>query len=585
MPVDYAALARQHGGIATPAAAPTPGGVDYAALARDIGGTPTAAPEPSPLGAPPSWTDVPRDLVRGAAAGAASTVYHGGDLLRRGWNVVMPGEQFDASRIINQPDVQAAMTPPDSTAGKLGFYGEQAAEFAVPLTRAARAVAGAPLLTRMLTEGAASAAVAGAQSGGNVNQMALAGAGGVVLPFAGAATRGTVRAAQRTAAGAREGGLGGAIAAGVRAVAPGEPRMLLVQALKPRSSKVQFSVALDRAMPEIKAAEGVTGQPITNVDTLLEAVKAAKQRIGGQLNQVRGQASTLEIDFSPVADAMVRSIPKKLRLENPEAAARLAQAAAAYRRRFSLADAETLLRETNAELDGLEAMFPRAKYAAIASNPAAAALDAQGKAIRQALDAGLDRMTDGGGAAAKELRRRYGALLEVEGEVLRRQNVAARQQPINLSEQIGSVRAAADMARGAWRLGHGDLSGAADIAAAHAGRSAATAIKDSQTTDALIRRAFGAFDRKPIPVVMPTRRPVAGLLERGPVVTPPPADPSFVRGVPTQAAYRARELPPATTIMETPPDPSSVTALTAKKVIIRDPRTGRMRAIWISEGR
>jgi hypothetical protein len=89
-------------------------------------------------------------------------------------------------------------------------------------------------------------------------------------------------------------------------------------------------------------------------------------------------------------------------------------------------------------------------------------------------------------------------LMEIEGEALRRSNVARRQQPEGLSEQIGAVRAAADMARGTWRLLHGDLSGAADLAAAHAGRSTAKALKEAQTTDALIKRAFESYRSRPV---------------------------------------------------------------------------------------
>ena len=90
-----------------------------------------------------------------------------------------------------------------------------------------------------------------------------------------------------------------------------------------------------------------------------------------------------------------------------------------------------------------------------------------------------------------------GSLLEVEGEAVRRGNVAARQQPESLSEQIGAVRAAGEIARGTWRVLHGDITGAADIAAGVAGRSAAKAIKESQTTDALIRRAFSGYKGGP----------------------------------------------------------------------------------------
>src|SRR5207253_809405 len=149
--------------------------------------------------------------------------------------------------------------------------------------------------------------------------------------------------------------------------------------------------------------------------------------------------------------------------------------------------------------------------------------------LRKALYTALDGQGEPG--AARELKQRYGALMSVEEEVYRRANVAKRQQPESLSEQIGKVRAAGEMARGAWRLAHGDVAGMADIAAARAGRHAATYLKEQQTADALVRRAFASFDGAPVPVPMPSHRRPAGLLVPGPIITPPPADQSFRRGV------------------------------------------------------
>lgn len=550
---------------------------------------------------------VPIDAAEGVTAGLASSVFHGGDLIRRGLGM---------ERVIDTPEAQQAMTAPDNLAGKAGYFLEQGAEFAVPLTRVSKAVKGAGLLKRALAEGAASTGVAGVQSGGDPIGMVAGGVGGAVLPFAGAGARAIGRGVQRAAQGAKDGGLGGAIAAGVRTVAPGAPRTMLIQALKPRNSRVHFPSALDRAIPEIKAAESVLGKPIETIDELLTATKAAKRGIQGQLNQVRGTAQGLEIDGSAVADAMARSVPKKLVLENPDAAKRLVDAADVYRRPFSLDEMETLLIETNAELDSFYSMFPQAKGKALASNPATAALDAQAKAFRTAIDTGLDRMADGGGAAAKELRRRYGSLLEVEGEAVRRANVAARQQPESLSEQIGAVRAAGEIARGSWKALHGDITGLADIAAGTAGRSTAKAIKDQQTTDALIRRAFAGYKGKATPVVMPTPRLVRGLLPRGPLVTPEAPDPSFVRSVPAMPAQSTRlALPAGRPSIVTPQgaDPSFVRGVPAdvarrdvrgalppasrpmpavqssggggvraKSIVVRDPRTGRMRRIYLS---
>lgn len=446
------------------------------------------------------------DAAKGVGAGAASTLFHGGDLIRRGLGM---------ERVIERPEVQQAMTPPSSVGGNIGFYGEQAAEFGVPLARIAKVTKGLPILQRMAGEAAASAGVAGIQSGGDTTSMGVSAALGGALPVVTKGMGAAAAAANRAAAGAKEGGIGGAVAGAVRFVAPASSKSMIVQGLKPANRQVNFERALDQAIPEIKAAESVIGRPIKGLDDLLEATKAAKKRLMDQYRAMSGgkQAIGAQIDGTPVADAMVKSIPSKLKLENPAKAKALAEQADTYRRQFNLDDAEQLLLETNAELDSFYNQFPFAQRKTLASNPEAARLESQARALRDTIYKTLD--AEGDGAAARELKRRYGSLMEVEQTAMRRSNVAKRQQPESLSEQIGTVRAAADAARGVWKVAQGDLSGAADIAAARAGRSTAKFMKEQQTTDALIRRAFENAKGSAFMAPVAPARPVRGLLERG----------------------------------------------------------------------
>lgn len=426
------------------------------------------------------------DMAEGAASGAASTVYQGGDLIRRGLG--MP-------RVIERPDVQQAMHAPETVAGTIGRGAEQAAEFGVPLSKVSKATAASSLFTRALAEGATSAGVAGAQTGGDPNAMLLSGAGGVVLPFAGAGAGAVARGVGRAAAGAQEGGVGGAVAAAVRSVAPAESRVMLTQALKPRNAATNWGASVDRALPELKAAEVSLGKPVESLDDLLATVKAAKVQNRAEYNAMAGpmRAQGTQIDLTPVADDIVSRIPRKVQITNPDRAKAIAEATAIYRKKFNIEDVEALLQDTNAELEAYYAQFPQAQRAALRARPEVAQAVAEAEGLRKALYATLD--APGQGAGAREVQRRYGALLDIEQEAMRRANVAARQQPESLSEQIGNVRAAADAARGVWRLAHFDFTGAADIAAAHAGRSTAKAIKESQTTDALIKRAFARYSR------------------------------------------------------------------------------------------
>lgn len=432
------------------------------------------------------------EAVDGVRASVAQTVYGGGDLLRRA---------VGQERIIHQPDVQAAMTAPDTQTGRGAKLLTDAVQYAIPATRATRMMRGAPLVQRALVDAGTAATVAGVHTAGDGDAMLMAGAGGAVLPFAGAAARTVGRTAQRAAAGAREGGTGGFVAGMVRDVAPGEPRTLLVQALKPRATKVGFEGSLDRALPDLKAVEATLGRPIASVDDLAAATRTAKKAVYGEIAALNRAATGVAVDGTPIADSITRSIPRTLRLENPTAAEGIEQVAGAYRRSFGLDEMEQLLKEANADLDALYNKFPGAQRKALTADPEWARLDAKAKAMRSAIDAALEQATQGGGAAASAARRRYGALIDIEDAADRRALVAKRQQPLSLSEQIAEVNGAADRAAGLYRMVRGGFSGSipdvigggADIVRGQVRRETAKFIKDQQTTDALIRRAFAGY--------------------------------------------------------------------------------------------
>src|SRR5205823_246163 len=113
------------------------------------------------------------------------TIFHGGDAIRR-----MTGME----RVIDKPDVQALMKPPDSYTGKAGKFTEQAAEFAAPMGAVSKATQGAHLLLRMGAEALASGGVSAIQSGGDPGATA----GGVVAGAVGPAVGATVSAIAKT---------------------------------------------------------------------------------------------------------------------------------------------------------------------------------------------------------------------------------------------------------------------------------------------------------------------------------------------------------------------------------------------------
>jgi hypothetical protein len=287
-----------------------------------------------------------------------------------------------------------------------------------------------------------------------------------------------------------------------------EPRAAMVKAIKPLSTNIGFKPSLDRSMPELRATEVEMGKRIENLPDLLDAIQLSKKRVWGQYGDLAAKsgAGDARVDLSPVADAIEATISPKLLLENPKAAKSIIALAKRYRAAVPFQQAESMLKTTNAELDGYYAKYPTGQRKALAGNPEIAVKEAQATKLRDIVYTALD--SAGEGAAPRELKQRYGALMNLEKEVYRRQNVAERQQPDSLSEQVGKWSAVGQAAKGGMRLLTGDLGGAADIASAVAQRKAATWLKEQQTTDALIRSAFQNYGRTPTPVNPgPRRRP------------------------------------------------------------------------------
>lgn len=456
---------------------------------------------------------IPVDLGIGALKGAGETIFGAGKLVRdytpvgRLSDRIQPGA-FDQ----RPPELEAT-----NTAQGVGKFIEQGAEYLAPMGAVARITKGAPILKRMAAEGATVAGVAGVQSGGDKGTMASAGMLGAAFPPAGAMIGAGGRALQRAASGAREGGFGGATAKLLRSAAPAQPEMMVIQAIRPRSSRLLFKDNLGRSMPELKASEAALGRPITNISETLETVAHAKARVRADYDAIAGPKRAIGtlVDLTPVADAMVESVPKKLALENPKAVAAITRLADRYRTQVPVADAERYLVETNAELEAYFNKFPASRRASEAANPETALTVAQAKSLRDAIYRTLEH--PGQGQSARELNKRYGALMEFEQELKRRIVPAQRAQPESVAEQISTAHAVGQIVRGAYQLSHGNVAGAANIAGGMAARNAATFMKEQQTTDMLLKRAFAAYDRLPSPVPMPPPTVIRGHL--GPAKT------------------------------------------------------------------
>jgi len=369
---------------------------------------------------------------------------------------------------------------------------------------------------------------------------------------------------------------------------PVRPEKAMMKAIKPYVRKTDFYENLNRSMPELKASEAELGRPIKTIDDVLDGVKVAKKRVWGQYEAIKGPQAGKEVSLANVADAMESSVSKKALLENPKLADAIKEQADIYRRPFSIADIDELLTTTNAELEAYYNKYPGARRGAVEKNPETAILTAQAKELRSALYGALDEA--GGGAAPRELKKRYGTLMELEQEAFRRKNVAARQAPESLTEQLGKVGAAMKIGKAVVRGATGDFAGAAgNLAEAYAGRKMAGAIKQRNTTDYLIESSMKRYDKLPTPVKVEPRpaRPAPKQITSGAIVTPAPNDASYVKGVPADLARREIKglLPepkkPATRLPAL--DTTSIEIVDARRGIARDPKTGRLFRYYTSD--
>lgn len=307
------------------------------------------------------------------------------------------------------------------------------------------------------------------------------------------------------------GGILGSKAAGAIGAAPGmvanymdrvDPKSAMIKGIKPAANRLGFDKAVDRAMPELKASESQLGKPVASVDDALAATKLAKQRVWASYKQLSG-GSDMVID--------THSLSQKLAATDPDAALAVSALGRKYgqtmgeagtpasagsttgttnvtSRVIPLDKAEALLKQKNNELDAFYAKYPTAQRTAAGAHPEIASAAAEANALRDAIYNTLD--SDSGGSGPRAIKQKYGALIEIEKGLERRRNVAARQQPDSLSEQVGAWSGMGDVAKGVMRLGTNPVAGVADIASGVAKRQISKMLKESQTTDNLIRRAF-----------------------------------------------------------------------------------------------
>lgn len=279
----------------------------------------------------------------------------------------------------------------------------------------------------------------------------------------------------------------------------------LTKAIKPRANAFGFNQSLKTALPDLQETAQRAGIKVENIDALDDVVARAKKDIWGQYEGLLGPNANATIDGNKIADAMIGTLDKRFVAQNPQRAAAIVEKANAYRKPMTLNEAEEYLQSANNELHSYYAKNKVNQSVAL-GDPDVAHVVKEGDALRSLLNNKLGELT---GADSAALKKRYGALSTLQSEIAPRKNVAGRQNPLSMQEQLSFAQGLGKVAKSALNMQVGDaLSGGAQIVSSKI-------LKDRNTTDNLIKIAFQKMEKqgiKPYARTVPKKFVPAGYL-------------------------------------------------------------------------
>jgi hypothetical protein len=324
-----------------------------------------------------------------------------------------------------------------------------------------------------------------------------------------------------------------------------DPAVAMTRALKPSPNNADFTAGLPDAMADIKTHGG----EVVNNEALKANSKVAMNKAQAALENWMQPARSAGVtaNGNPIVQASADALPETMWLEDPKTAQGLMQSVSkAYSRDFTVDQLRQLLKEKNAELSSFYDKSTGKQNATVTSGAPQAVVKAQRDAIADTLYKALDPR--GQGAGPREIQARYGAMKELADAADKRTNAINAEKPVSTAGAVTSTAAALADIPGKVLQGKTEeaLSG---VTAPFRG-----------TSDPLIKRAFANVgDAPPFPI--PPTQQATNLLTTGSIVTPAPADTSFVRGAQgmNQPLNPARALPaPSTITPPSPPDTSFV---------------------------
>lgn len=225
----------------------------------------------------------------------------------------------------------------------------------------------------------------------------------------------------------------------------------LIKAIKPGKNNTGFVNDLRKALPVIQDTEATAGKNITDLQSLSDAITATKQRVWADYEKLLGPNADATIDGNQIADAMNATLDKRFITQNQAKAESIQALADTYRKPISLADAEEFLQSANNELNTYYAKSKVGQGIA-ANDPEKGYVVAEADALRNALYSKLDDLT---GANSADIKQTYGALSNVQKELIGRMNVDARSAPVSLAQQISRMSGAGDVIKGLTHLDPG----------------------------------------------------------------------------------------------------------------------------------
>lgn len=253
--------------------------------------------------------------------------------------------------------------------------------------------------------------------------------------------------------------------------------------------------AVVKAPKNIGDNTGEAAYPGHAIDDTLNAIAIGKQKVWNQIHLIESQADQAGtmLDTTPIADRANSQIPQTMWRENPEAAQAIKDKNdSIYRGKFmSVPELERAIQEWNAQGDSIHySKYPHQQRSMLLSDPEGGQVIRKVEAARDILADGLQSVT--GDDSLSQLKRRYGALSSVERELYPRRNVAVRQQPFNLAQQLVGGSAAADLGLGIM-TGHPVVG----LAAGMARKEITNYLKELGTTDSLLTRGFRNYRELP----------------------------------------------------------------------------------------